>query len=343
MSTAAQPQLEPGRAYRTRDLRRWSANPTRLARRLVDEGKLREASHGLYYAPIPTRFGPAPPPSEELLRAFLGGEPFLVTGPPYWNALGLGSTAMFAVTLVYNTRRSGEFQLGGRRFLLRRVYFPETPTAEWFVILGMWAQHHVQSSYKRWSQVRSRGGITGVEAAAAVMRKAGIRDVEIVEIRGHLTDHYDPVHKRLALSSENYRGTSLAALGVARAEASGRNRFDWLVQLASADEVRALRPDMNALAEFDMRGVIVTAPADDGEHDFVSRWFGPRAGVDEDPVTGSAHCCLAPWWAARLGRSAMRGFQASARGGSVGVRLHGARVELLGRAVTVLRGELLVD
>jgi hypothetical protein len=140
MSAAAQPQLEPGRAYRTRELRRWSANPTRLARRLVDEGKLREAAHGLYYAPIPTRFGPAPPPGEELLRAFLGGAPFLVTGPPYWNALGLGSTAMFAVTLVYNTRRSGEFRLGGRRFLLRRVCFPETPTPEWFVIDLL--QHH---------------------------------------------------------------------------------------------------------------------------------------------------------------------------------------------------------
>lgn len=140
MNAAAQPELTPGRAYRTRDLRRWSANPTRLARRLVDEGKLQEAAHGLYYAPIPTRFGPAPPPGEELLRAFLGGEPFLVTGPPYWNALGLGSTAMFAVTLVYNTRRSGEFQLGGRRFLLRRVYFPETPTAEWFVVDLL--QHH---------------------------------------------------------------------------------------------------------------------------------------------------------------------------------------------------------
>jgi hypothetical protein len=140
MSTAAQPQLEPGRAYRTRELRRWSANPTRLARRLVDEGKLREAAHGLYYAPIPTRFGPAPPPGEELLRAFLGGAPFLITGPLYWNALGLGSTAMFAVTLVYNTRRSGEFRLGGRRFLLRRVYFPNTPTPEWFVIDLL--QHH---------------------------------------------------------------------------------------------------------------------------------------------------------------------------------------------------------
>lgn len=140
MSTAAQPQLEPGRAYRTRDLRRWSANPTRLARRLVGEGKLREAAHGLYYAPVPTKFGPAPAADEELLRAFLGDEPFLVTGPPRWNALGLGSTAMFAMTLVYNTRRTGEVVLGGRRFLLRRVYFPREPTPEWFVVDLL--QHH---------------------------------------------------------------------------------------------------------------------------------------------------------------------------------------------------------
>ena len=140
MSTAAQPQLEPGRAYRTRDLRRWSANPTRLARRLVEEGKLREAAHGLYYAPVPSKFGPTPAADEELLRVFLGGEPFLVTGPPRWNALGLGSTAMFATTLVYNTRRTGEVVLGGRRFFLRRVYFPEAPTPEWFVIDLL--QHH---------------------------------------------------------------------------------------------------------------------------------------------------------------------------------------------------------
>ncbi len=140
MSIAAQPQLVPGRAYRTRDLRRWSANPTRLARRLVDEGKLCEAAHGLYYAPLPTKFGPAPASETELLRAFLGDEPFLVTGPPHWNALGLGSTAMFAVTLVYNTRRTGEVVLAGRRFLLRRVYFPKNPTPEWFVVDLL--QHH---------------------------------------------------------------------------------------------------------------------------------------------------------------------------------------------------------
>lgn len=134
MTLAAQPNLEPGRAYRTRDLRRWSANPTRLARRLVRGGQLREAAHGLFYAPVKSRFGPAPARDEELLRAFLDGHRFLITGPPRWNALGLGSTAMFAAALVYNTRRTGEFTLDGRRFSLRRVRFPEDPPPEWFVI-----------------------------------------------------------------------------------------------------------------------------------------------------------------------------------------------------------------
>jgi PhzF family phenazine biosynthesis protein len=134
----------------------------------------------------------------------------------------------------------------------------------------------------------------------------------------------------------------LDALGIAVAVAVARNRFDYLVEVDSAAAVRALRPDMTRLAEIETRGVIVTALADGAGHDFVSRWFGPRVGVPEDPVTGSAHCCLAPWWAARLDRRELRGYQASPRGGSVGVRLRGDRVELVGRAVTVLRGELLV-
>lgn len=87
------------------------------------------------------------------------------------------------------------------------------------IILGFWAQSRVHSTYSKWSRVASRSRITGAEAASAVMRHAGINDVQVVEIGGHLTDHYDPVHKRLALSSENYRGTSLAALGVAAHEA----------------------------------------------------------------------------------------------------------------------------
>jgi hypothetical protein len=134
MTAPVQPELRSGRAYRTRDLARWGKNPTRLAQRLVREGKLREAAHGLYYTPIASKFGPAPVPDSVLLRAFLEGEPFLVSGPQRWNALGLGSTAMFAATLVYNTQRTGEFTLDGRRFLLRRVYFPKQPSPEWFVV-----------------------------------------------------------------------------------------------------------------------------------------------------------------------------------------------------------------
>ena len=140
MTNAAQPELKPGRAYRTRDLRRWSANPTRLARRLVCEGRLREARHGLYYAPLDTRFGHAPPRDAELLRAFLGETPFVFTGPPRWNPLGLGATAMFAATLVYNTQRTGDFTFDGRSYLLRRVRFPAEPPPEWFIVDLL--QHH---------------------------------------------------------------------------------------------------------------------------------------------------------------------------------------------------------
>ena len=140
MSLAAQPNLEPGRAYRTQEFRPWTANPARLAKRLVREGKLRQAAHGLFYAPIQSRFGQAPPQEAEILRAFLDGSPFVITGPPKWNALGLGSTAMFAAILAYNSRRTGEFTFDGRRFLLRRVLFPENPPPEWFVVDLL--QHH---------------------------------------------------------------------------------------------------------------------------------------------------------------------------------------------------------
>lgn len=134
MTAPAQPELKAGRAYRTRDLAAWGRNPARLAQRLVREGRLREAAHGLYYTPVPSKFGPAPVEGEVLLRAFLDDEPFLISGPPRWNPLGLGSTAMFASTLVYNTRRTGDFTLAGHPFVLRRVYFPKQPSPEWFVV-----------------------------------------------------------------------------------------------------------------------------------------------------------------------------------------------------------------
>jgi predicted PhzF superfamily epimerase YddE/YHI9 len=123
---------------------------------------------------------------------------------------------------------------------------------------------------------------------------------------------------------------------------SGRTRFDLFVEVADEARVRGLAPEPAAVAALGARGIIVTARADPGRpYDFVSRFFAPGAGIAEDPVTGSAHCALAPYWAGRLGRSSLTGYQASARGGTVGVVVRGDRVELSGRAVTVLRGELL--
>lgn len=119
----------------------------------------------------------------------------------------------------------------------------------------------------------------------------------------------------------------------------GRSRFDLLVEVESEAVLRALEPDFRALGRVEARGVICTARGEAG-HDFVSRFFAPRVGIDEDPVTGSAHCVLAPYWAAKLGRSALAAFQASPRGGEVRVEARGARVTLAGQAVTVLRGEL---
>jgi PhzF family phenazine biosynthesis protein len=132
----------------------------------------------------------------------------------------------------------------------------------------------------------------------------------------------------------------LEALGV-QGKYVGKNRTDYLVEIESEAELRALSPDFTRLGRLPIRGVIVTAKASSAGFDFVSRFFGPGSGVDEDPVTGSAHCALAPYWSAKLGKSSLLGFQASARGGVVAVRVAGDRVILGGQAVTVLRGELL--
>jgi PhzF family phenazine biosynthesis protein len=123
----------------------------------------------------------------------------------------------------------------------------------------------------------------------------------------------------------------------------GKSQFDYLVEVESEDIVRNLQPDFASLAAIPVRGIIVTSRASSpgSGYDFVSRFFGPRVGVDEDPVTGSAHCVLSPYWSKRLGRNELVGYQASSRGGIVQVRLEGERVYLGGQAVTVLRGELL--
>jgi PhzF family phenazine biosynthesis protein len=122
----------------------------------------------------------------------------------------------------------------------------------------------------------------------------------------------------------------------------GRSRFDYLVEVESEEIVRRLQPDFGALRTLAVRGVMVTSAATTSGVDFVSRFFAPGSGIDEDPVTGSAHCCLTPYWSRKLGRADFVARQLSARGGVLRLKLDGDRVRLAGQAVTVLKGELLV-
>ena len=130
------------------------------------------------------------------------------------------------------------------------------------------------------------------------------------------------------------------ALGVPVVEA-GSSRFYQMAVLESDAAVRNCQPDFQKMAQLPTLGVIITAASDDNQFDIVSRFFAPAMGVDEDPVCGSAHCCLAPFWAGRLGKIELRAYQASARGGILHLRLEGDRVALRGHAVTVWRGEWL--
>lgn len=132
------------------------------------------------------------------------------------------------------------------------------------------------------------------------------------------------------------------ALGVT-ASFVGQSKYDNLVLVESEQVLRGVQPDFSRLRKIPMRGVAVTSPSEDPRFDFVSRFFAPGAGIDEDPVTGSAHCCLGPFWSERLGKAEMMAFQASARGGVVHVRVSGKRVHLGGQAVTIFRGVLLDD
>lgn len=131
----------------------------------------------------------------------------------------------------------------------------------------------------------------------------------------------------------------LEALGV-EATYVGKNVFDYLVEVESEETVRTMKPDFEKLSKVPARGVIVTARA--GEYDFVSRFFAPEVGIWEDPVTGSAHCCLGPYWQKKLNRDEFIAYQASERGGVLKVKVAGERVLISGKAVTVLEGELLI-
>lgn len=131
-----------------------------------------------------------------------------------------------------------------------------------------------------------------------------------------------------------------AALGNAEVKQVYRNRAKYLVELASEEMVREAEPDFALVRQLPADGLVITSAADTPGFDFVSRYFAPSHGIDEDAVTGSAHCALAPFWAARLGKDELIGYQASARGGMVRVRMNGERVQIGGQAVIVMQGEL---
>lgn len=128
------------------------------------------------------------------------------------------------------------------------------------------------------------------------------------------------------------------ALGISERQVY-KSRFDYLVECDDEHQVRQLTPNYTSLRSLGARGIMITARGS-GDFDIVSRFFAPGAGIDEDPVTGSAHCTLGPFWAEKLGKTTLRCFQASARGGTLTVEMAGSRVKLLGQAVTVLRGNL---
>ncbi len=131
----------------------------------------------------------------------------------------------------------------------------------------------------------------------------------------------------------------LQALGVP-VQFVGMSQFDYLVEVDSVATLRAITPDMQSLINLGSRGVIVTCRDETGEFDFVSRFFAPAVGVDEDPVTGSAHCALGHYWMEKLQKNCLNAWQASPRGGGMQVSVEGDRVKLLGQAITIFRGEL---
>ncbi|MCC7143107.1 MAG: PhzF family phenazine biosynthesis protein [Candidatus Eisenbacteria bacterium] len=188
------------------------------------------------------------------------------------------------------------------------------------------------SAHVLWQSGRARGDSIAFHTRSGVLTAA--RRTDAIEL------DFPALERRKADPPVGLLG----ALGLSRALFVGANQHDYLVEVESAETVRALQPDFARLREVTgaVRGVIVTARSDEQRRDIISRFFAPGAGIDEDPVTGSAHCALAPYWAPKLGKNEIRAYQASERGGELLVTLRGDRVTLLGKAATILQGTLVV-
>jgi PhzF family phenazine biosynthesis protein len=202
----------------------------------------------------------------------------------------------------------------------------------------------------RWFSPRSELALcgSGTLAAAHVLWEQGVQDVMLTfaTCAGQLRAKRQP-DRRITLSLPRDDLMPVAVnpklvdvLGI-KPRVVARGRLDLLVELDSADAVRRTKPDLVALAKLEARGLIVTARGD-ADADFVSRYFAPAAGIDEDPVTASAHCTLGAYWSIELDTNVLTGHQISARGGRIEIRLRDDCVDATGSAITVVRGELAI-
>lgn len=231
-------------------------------------------------------------------------------------------------------RVAGEMNLSETAFLRPQTDGPYrlrwfTPTHE----VDLCGHATLASAHVLWSE-----GILADEASAHFDTKSGLLTARRNGTWIRMDFPADPVE-----AAEPPQAL-LEGLNDAAPETVGRSERDYLFHVARPDTVRSLQPNLSALSTLDdARGVIVTAAAPAEDIDFVSRFFAPRVGVPEDPVTGSSHCALGPYWAAQTGRTSLTGRQVSARGGTVRVHLDtpdAERITLAGRATTVVRGRL---
>ena len=228
-------------------------------------------------------------------------------------------------------RVAGEMNLSETAFLVRRPVNEEGFDLRWFtptVEVDLCGHATLASAHALW-----QGGYLPAAEVARFHTKSGV--LTATPDNGWIELNFPATH---AVPADPPAGL-LDALG-AEARFVGKSRFDYLVEVNSEDIVRNLTPDFARLRGLAVRGVIVTSLAASPGWDFVSRFFAPGSGVDEDPVTGSAHCALTPYWSRKLHRTTFTARQLSARGGTLQLRLDVDRVRLRGQAVTVIRGEL---
>jgi PhzF family phenazine biosynthesis protein len=223
---------------------------------------------------------------------------------------------------------AGEMNLSETAFLYRK---DDGFSLRWFtpsVEVDLCGHATLASAHVLW-----KSGLLGTDRQALFYTRSGILTAEKKEGLIELDFPAEP-EEEAAVSPGIVK-----SLGITP-EYVGKNRFDYLIEVESEEVLRNIKPDFAMLGTIPVRGVIVTSISASKDYDFVSRFFAPAIGINEDPVTGSAHCCLGPFWRKRLKKDKFTAYQASSRGGVVRVRLEGNRVYLGGKAVTVFRGRL---